>query len=102
MRPISNHHENFEHHLRKCFNGKVEPQFLNFIDCLFCKVFLVVAFVMVSAQFNLKTISTQAPQRQNSKIYVIKTTPRPNQQNTIDRPKAIRISVLRKLNKENR
>lgn len=91
---ISDHNENLEHLLRK-FSKLI----LNLsVIIVFSKVFLWftwVSFMIASAQFDLETISTPGPQRTNSKIYVIKTTPRPDQFNNIlERPKAIKIARI--------
>ena len=93
---ISYHNENFTQSLLRKFLIKV----LNFeLAFLFLKVFLWftwISFMLSSAQFNLKTISTPSPQRTNSKIYVVtKTTPRQNQfDNSLERPKAIKIARI--------
>ena len=91
---ISDHNENLEHLLCK-FSELISN--LSVIS-VFSKVFLWfswVSFMSASAQFNLETISTPSPERTNSKIYVIKTTPRPDQFNNIlERPKAIKIARI--------
>ena len=91
----SYHNENFTHSLLRKFPLKV----LNLsVVLFFLKVFLWFtwfSFMLASAQFNLKTISTPSPQRTNSKIYVIKTTPRPDLfDNILERPKAIKIARI--------